>query len=83
MQSLSLVCRQKNCWTGDGFAALPGGYGYSGGNFNIVGSRGYWWSATEDFANNVYRDMFYDVEDVHRASHTDKSILFSVRCVRD
>ena len=34
-----------------GFSALPGGYGYSDGNFYYAGYYGYWWSATESYAN--------------------------------
>jgi len=31
-----------------GFAALPGGDGYSGGSFYGVGNYGFWWSASEN-----------------------------------
>jgi len=66
-----------------GFAALPGGYGYSGGLFNGVGNLGYWWSATEDDADYAYyRSMNYYNEDVSRGNY-DESSLFSVRCLQD
>jgi uncharacterized protein (TIGR02145 family)/uncharacterized repeat protein (TIGR02543 family) len=36
-----------------GFSALPGGDGYSGGDFYYAGYNGYWWSATEVNAYNA------------------------------
>jgi uncharacterized protein (TIGR02145 family) len=66
-----------------GFAALPGGYGFSDGNFNDVGYDGYWWSATEYNAYDAYyRYMYFGGED---ALYYDgsKDYLYSVRCVRD
>jgi len=82
--------KAKNGWHGDGngtdkygFSALPGGYGYSGGNFSDAGEGGLWWSATED--NSVgayYLGMYYRGEDAYWDVNY-KSNLFSVRCVRD
>ena len=66
-----------------GFSALPGGYGSSSGGFDIVGSYGYWWSATEDLAYGAYnRYMGYCNDDVYR-DYINKSSLYSVRCVQD
>jgi uncharacterized protein (TIGR02145 family) len=66
-----------------GFSALPGGYGYSGGNFYYVGEGGFWWSAAEKFASSAYyRGMFYNYDNVYR-NYFGKSDLFSVRCVKD
>jgi uncharacterized protein (TIGR02145 family) len=67
-----------------GFAALPGGYGYSGGYFHDVGYHGYWWSATEFDADDAYsRHMYYDGEDVSRYDNGKYYNLFSVRCLQD
>jgi uncharacterized protein (TIGR02145 family) len=66
-----------------GFAALPGGGGFSDGDFQNVGNYGYWWSTLENIANNAYdRSMGYDYAYAYWGSH-DKSYLFSVRCVKD
>jgi uncharacterized protein (TIGR02145 family) len=66
-----------------GFSALPGGLGYSGGDFNYVGSLGYWWSASEFSSVTAYsKGMSYDDEDAIW-SPIGKSVLQSVRCVRD
>jgi uncharacterized protein (TIGR02145 family) len=66
-----------------GFLALPGGSGYSDGIFDGIGDRGEWWSATE-YSSSI-ADLLYlnnNYEHVGRLS-TNKSILFSVRCVKD
>jgi uncharacterized protein (TIGR02145 family) len=69
-----------------GFTALPGGDGIGG----IVGTAGYWWSATE--YSNVdawYRSMDYGGETVGRNQYSKSLSLFSilglysVRCVAD
>ncbi len=66
-----------------GFSALPGGYGYSDGYFYFAGSRGYWWSATEYNSYGAWRrDMLYYYSFVGRGN-SDKSYLFSVRCLKD
>jgi uncharacterized protein (TIGR02145 family)/uncharacterized repeat protein (TIGR02543 family) len=68
-----------------GFAALPGGDGYSNGDFSSVGYDGYWWSATEDGATSAYRwYMDYGNEGVYYYdSYNIKKLLFSVRCLQD
>jgi uncharacterized protein (TIGR02145 family) len=66
-----------------GFSALPGGGGYSNGDFYGVGNNGYWWSSTENFASYAYRRyMDYNYASVYRDGY-GKSILYSVRCVQD
>jgi uncharacterized protein (TIGR02145 family) len=66
-----------------GFAALPGGDGYSGGNFSSAGSYGYWWSSSENDANNAYnRVVIYGYEHVYRNGNY-KAGLISVRCLQD
>ncbi|GBU24654.1 hypothetical protein R83H12_01288 [Fibrobacteria bacterium R8-3-H12] len=66
-----------------GFAALPGGYGGSDGNFGYAGYYGNWWSATEYDANYAYtRNMGYSYEDFYWNDYL-KSFLFSVRCLQD
>jgi uncharacterized protein (TIGR02145 family) len=64
------------------FAALPGGYGYSVGNFGNVGYYGNWWSASEYNAYYAYyRSMLY-YEGAYY-NYNNKSYLFSVRCLQD
>ncbi|MCL2259906.1 MAG: hypothetical protein FWC15_00965 [Fibromonadales bacterium] len=66
-----------------GFSALPGGYGSSVGNFNYVGSYGYWWSSTEYNSNFAHsRDMYYYFSNVDRGI-SSKTYLFSVRCMQN
>jgi uncharacterized protein (TIGR02145 family) len=66
-----------------GFSALPGGLGFSDGDFGSAGSYGYWWSATEGISNLAYyRSMDYYTEDAYWDYYV-KSLLFSVRCLQD
>jgi uncharacterized protein (TIGR02145 family) len=66
-----------------GFSALPGGFGYSGGNFVIVGYYGLWWSSSEyDSLYAYFRYMYYNFE--HACwNYDDKGLLLSVRCLQD
>jgi uncharacterized protein (TIGR02145 family) len=66
-----------------GFSALPGGYGNSGGSFDVVGDGGSWWSASGNYIGYAYgRYMSYRFEDSGFGSY-DKSYLLSVRCLQD
>jgi uncharacterized protein (TIGR02145 family) len=66
-----------------GFSALPGGYGGSDGYFYYAGYNGFWWSASEDNSNYAYsRYMNYNNEGAHW-DISNKSLLFSVRCLQD
>jgi len=70
---------------GFGFSALPGGNGYSDGNFVNVGYYGYWWSSSDSESGSYdahYRYMYYNYEYAHW-DRSDKMYLFSVRCVQD
>ncbi|MCL2206494.1 MAG: fibrobacter succinogenes major paralogous domain-containing protein [Fibromonadales bacterium] len=65
------------------FSALPGGYGYSGGNFGNADDSGYWWSSNESFNYSAFfRGMISNGDGVYWHNNT-KSYLFSVRCVQD
>jgi uncharacterized protein (TIGR02145 family) len=67
-----------------GFAALPGGGGYSRGDFYDVGNYGYWWCATESSINFAYRrSMYYYSELAYWDYYSYKDRLFSVRCLQD
>ena len=65
-----------------GFSGLPGGSRASNGNFYLVGSSGYWWSATPYGSSAWYRIVSYNDDSVNRnfAYHRNG---YSVRCVRD
>jgi len=65
-----------------GFAALPGGAGYSAGNFDYAGSHGYWWSDSKDDDKIYALGMNYNYDGVRWAS-CPKSLLLSVRCVQN
>jgi uncharacterized protein (TIGR02145 family) len=65
------------------FSALPGGLRFDMGNFNFIGSYGYWWSSSEvnafgAWARNLNNDFGY----TYRYDYS-KRYGFSVRCLRD
>ncbi|MCL2219298.1 MAG: fibrobacter succinogenes major paralogous domain-containing protein [Chitinispirillia bacterium] len=66
-----------------GFSALPGGRRW-GVSFISAGYRGNWWSATEIDASSFawFRNMGHNGDGVDRG-YSNKSFLFSLRCVRD
>jgi uncharacterized protein (TIGR02145 family) len=64
-----------------GFTALPGGDYH--GLFKKMGSRGNWWSSTENSSTGAWkRSMYYYFHHVYRARNI-KNVASSVRCVRD
>ena len=70
-----------------GFSALPGGGGFSDGNFYHAGGRGFWWSTSENdivrYMSHTYEDEDYGPDDVHNIGFDSKPDLYSVRCVKD
>jgi len=75
----------SNIGTDDyGFSALPGGY--SDGNFDRIGTHGYWWSASSDGdGNSTYAygwRMNYHNSNVDKYNY-GKNVLYSVRCLQD
>jgi uncharacterized protein (TIGR02145 family) len=67
-----------------GFAALPGGSGDWGSNFDHSGRHGYWWSTSKNSANlpiGLY--MNSDVETAYVDYDYNKMDLHSIRCVKN
>ena len=66
-----------------GFTALPGGYRFSSGLFDRLGSNGYWWSATENSISSAYaRHLGTDHMDCDLDS-LNKVDGLSIRCLKD
>ena len=66
-----------------GFSALPGGRGRSSSNFDLAGSDGGWWSASEITASEVWNmSMNYGRETAGRYGN-NKTYFQSVRCLKD
>lgn len=67
-----------------GFTALPGGYRFSDGTFDYIGSLGNWWSATTGVPDT---DAWYrhiaDYSGYFNRDDTRKAYGFSVRCLQD
>jgi uncharacterized protein (TIGR02145 family) len=65
-----------------GFTALPGGYRSQGGTFGLMGSNGFWWTATEGGTTfSFFRNMLNSSSNLIRGDN-DKHAGFSVRCVK-
>ena len=67
-----------------GYSALPGGGRWVIGRFDVLGRKGYWWSASGNDNNDEapIRVIGYD-EGVFRKLQSIKGSGFSVRCVKD
>ena len=66
-----------------GFTGLPGGYRNYDGTFYNVGSYGYWWSSTQNFANSAwFRYMGFNSGLEYRLNYIQLD-GFSVRCLKD
>jgi len=66
-----------------GFTALPGGVRYNDGSVSAIRGNGFFWSATDNFSNAWYRYLSAANINVYRGASFDKSVGFSVRCLRD
>jgi len=70
-----------------GFAALPGGYGYSEGSssfFLNAAFDGSWWTATEINSSDAYfLGTGFDSDESFGGGENAKSFWYSVRCVKD
>lgn len=66
-----------------GFSAMPGGF-YQSQAFDVIQSRGYWWTSTEGTnANSAnFVDMMYEYNDLGSTAE-QKDVGFSVRCVKN
>jgi len=67
-----------------GFSAPPGGYrNYENGAFELSGLYGYWWSSTEGGVNWAWnRNLAFSYTELNRYL-ANKSIGFSVRCIKN
>ncbi len=74
----------KDATNESGFSAVPGGYRYSHGTFDSIGSTPYFWSSTESGSGTAWhRYMYYGNSDVCRYDIGWKQAGYSVRCVKD
>jgi len=67
-----------------GFSALPGGIRFSIGSFGGFRNEAQFWSATDDNPNTaIRRKLQFSDGIVYRLGNNQKSIGYSVRCLRD
>jgi uncharacterized protein (TIGR02145 family) len=72
-----------NASNSSGFSGLPGGFRYTKGNFNNVGSTGYWWSSTEYSSMDAGIRCLDNLITYAIRNYSNKEGGKSVRCVRD
>ena len=66
-----------------GWSGLPGGYRNANGTFYQDGYFGYWWSSSQDNTDDALdRNLIYNSGNVN-GFISNKSIGYSVRCVKD
>lgn len=67
-----------------GFTAIPGGYKRNDGDFDAIGIRGRWWSATESSATRAWRfGVDYNSIEFSRSDNYPKLGGYSVRCLKN
>jgi uncharacterized protein (TIGR02145 family) len=66
-----------------GFTALPGGNRSSYGSYDLIGSDGYWWSATEKVANIAWARIMSSHYSYVSSTDGSKQAGYSVRCMKD
>lgn len=66
-----------------GFYALPGGDRFYDGSYNLLGSTGYWWSATEISVSNARFNNILNTDISIGRFYLDKKMGFSIRCIHD
>ena len=80
LKSRSKWVRGKDAY---GWNGLPGGNRSYNGNFDFVGSRGVWWSSSEETKLDAWgRGLGHKSDPVYR-SQGNKNFGFSVRCIKD
>ena len=66
-----------------GFSAFPACYRENDGSFCSEGASAYFWSATENNSSNAYRMILYYSSGNANLNSSNKSLAFSVRCIKD
>ena len=82
MKSTSGWQNNGNGTNTSGFGGLPGGGRGSNGNFNLQGTRGYWWSSSENY-HWAWPRQLLGLLDALMSGSEDKPSGMSVRCVKD
>jgi len=77
------VLKTNASFNSSGFNGKPGGYRSTNNYFISLNEFGFWWTATENDADNAWRrSLVYNQTDVNRY-YSSKEIGMSVRCVKD
>jgi uncharacterized protein (TIGR02145 family) len=66
-----------------GFSGLPSGYRFVNGEFDDIGTGGYWWYSIDSSARSWARGLNHDTASIFSYYGGPKVFGFSVRCIRD
>jgi uncharacterized protein (TIGR02145 family) len=66
-----------------GFTALPGGYRAQSGTFGLMGTYGFWWSATISGTTYAWYRYMFNSTGNNSSGDNDQHAGFSVRCLKD
>jgi len=66
-----------------GFSALPGGYRYANGTYDLMGYYAFYWSTTEFSSYYAWYRELRDGESEVRHYYNGKVQGYSVRCIKD
>lgn len=68
-----------------GFKALPGGYRYDYGAFDLMGEQGWWWNSTDNISDPDYSSHVYMDNEESGAFYYSlpKNFGLNVRCLKD
>ena len=83
MKSTSGWGDEGNGTNSSGFSGLPGGYRFSNGDYSNVGYYGFWWSGSENDADDAYYRGLFSKLDLLSRYYYGKDRGLSVRCLRD
>lgn len=83
MKSTSGWAIGDNGDNGSGFNGLPGGYYSYFGDFYGIADNGFYWSSSENNANDAWNRYLNRINTKVDRSNYDKSFGFSVRCLRN
>ena len=65
------------------FTALPGGYRYQTGPYDLIGSIGLWWSSTIYSSSNAWHRGISNTDGQFGISNNNKHWGLSIRCLKD
>lgn len=73
----------KGATNSSGFSAIPGGYRETNKEYEQIGLKGEWWVSTEFDETSTWGRELSTYSNAVSRYYDDKSLAFSVRCLKD